>query len=331
LKAMKITSRQLETFHAVVSIGSMTGAASYLGRTQSAVSRLISDLEGAAGLILFDRSGARLQPTQAGLSLYDEVRRSYVGLQNISEKARQLAEGAARQRIAIGATPALSGGLFSSALAQVVGAQDMTQTVLSSMTSESVIRAVSDDVLDLGLATLPINIAHTRLHWIGEAPCVAVLAENDPLAARETISLTELASRRILTVGNPFRLRRTIDAALKASALTLMAQLETNTSLNAVMAARDGFGAAIVEPVTAYGIPVQGVVVRPILEHIPSIWGVITPAFRQPAPVIGALIDAVEAVAMRLLPGFVRHPPEECDTIHTRLFRKDPDIDDTRS
>ncbi|WP_264996427.1 LysR family transcriptional regulator, partial [Kozakia baliensis] len=67
---MQITSRQIETFYAVVSIGSMTGAARFLGRTQSAVSRLISDLEGSTGLILFERSGARLYPTQAGLSMY---------------------------------------------------------------------------------------------------------------------------------------------------------------------------------------------------------------------------------------------------------------------
>ncbi|AOX18593.1 LysR family transcriptional regulator (plasmid) [Kozakia baliensis] len=309
----------------------MTGAARFLGRTQSAVSRLISDLEGSTGLILFERSGARLYPTQAGLSMYDEVRHSYVGLQNIVEKARQLAAGVSVRRLTLGATPALSGGLLSSALTQVVGTQDMTQAVLSSMTSESVIKSVADGVLDLGLATLPIDIADTRLHWIGEAPCVAVLAEDDPLAAREAISLAELTSRRILTVGNPFRLRRTIDAALKANSLTLTAPLETNTSLNAVMAARNKLGVAIVEPVTAHAIPVRGVVIRPILEYIPSVWGVITPAFRPLPPMVETLIEAVESVATNLLPGFVRHPPEELNTIHTRLFRRDPDSDDSCS
>ncbi|GBQ20695.1 LysR substrate-binding domain-containing protein [Gluconacetobacter sacchari] len=322
-----ITARQIEAFHAVVSVGSMTGAARHLGRTQSAISRLILDLEEVVGFELFHRAGARLQPTENAMLLHEEVRRSYVGLRNIESRARQLASGDTRRRIAVGATPALSGGLLPEVVAGCgpLGA-DMPAS-LTSMASENVVSAVAEGTLDIGLATLPIDIANVRVHWIGEAPCVAVLSENDPLATQDVLSLKQLHNRHVMTVGNPFRLRRSIDAALKADAVSPHTKLETNTSLIAIMAARAGLGVAIVEPVTAYGIPLRGTVVRPLAEQIPSVWGVLTPEFRPPHPEVEHLIERVGTMAYDLLPGFVRHPPEALDRLQTRLFKTEPGPD----
>lgn len=44
-----LDTRQLEAFVAVVSIGSMTGAAKALGKSQSVMTRLIQDLEKEIG------------------------------------------------------------------------------------------------------------------------------------------------------------------------------------------------------------------------------------------------------------------------------------------
>ncbi|MGO7465133.1 LysR family transcriptional regulator, partial [Rhizobium ruizarguesonis] len=47
--------RQLEAFAAVMSAGSVTGAARLLGRSQPAVTRLIQDLEADSGYALLQR------------------------------------------------------------------------------------------------------------------------------------------------------------------------------------------------------------------------------------------------------------------------------------
>ncbi|GBD56083.1 LysR family transcriptional regulator [Gluconobacter wancherniae] len=326
-----ITGRQIEAFHAVFSVGSMTGAARHLGRTQSAVSRLMMELEKALGFTLFERNGTRLHATQEAHLLYDEVKRSFIGLKNIEEKARQIAAGGNYRRITCGATSALSGGLVPQAISGLMQCSSDIFMSFKGMPADDVVRSVTDGSVDIGLATLPIDNANLHIHWIGEASCVAVLHEDHPLAQSDSLSLRQLHTQQVLTVGNPFRLRRTIDAALQASGNSSFTRIETNTSLNAVMSAREELGIAIVEPVTAYGIPIKGTVVRPIVERIPWAWSVLTPAFSAADSGILRFIEQIEITARALLPDFIRHPPEALEKLHTRLFQTEPGAPDAKS
>ncbi len=62
--------RWLEVFVAVVEAESMTGAATGLGLSQSAVSQAIKQLEGALGVVLIDRTVRPSAMTEAGNDLY---------------------------------------------------------------------------------------------------------------------------------------------------------------------------------------------------------------------------------------------------------------------
>src|SRR5438067_12718081 len=63
-------TRQLAAFCAVVERKSFYQAAERLGVTQPAVSLQIRSLEQRLGTQLLDRSGRRVEPTEAGLRLY---------------------------------------------------------------------------------------------------------------------------------------------------------------------------------------------------------------------------------------------------------------------
>ena len=69
--------RQLEAFAAVISTGSVTGAAKVIGKSQPVVSRLIQELESDLGFDLFTRYGRRITPTENGVSFYREVERLF--------------------------------------------------------------------------------------------------------------------------------------------------------------------------------------------------------------------------------------------------------------
>ena len=62
---------QLETFLAVVREGTFSAAAKGLGRTQPAISQVISRLEDEVGQRLFERPGRRGGLTDAGKTLVD--------------------------------------------------------------------------------------------------------------------------------------------------------------------------------------------------------------------------------------------------------------------
>ena len=63
-------TRQLAAFVAVVEKKSFSQAAARLGVTQPAISLQIRSLEERLGQTLLDRSGRRVEPTEAGLRLY---------------------------------------------------------------------------------------------------------------------------------------------------------------------------------------------------------------------------------------------------------------------
>src|SRR6059036_834555 len=68
-------TRQLAAFCAVVERKSFSQAAERLGVTQPAVSLQIRALEKRLGRQLLDRSGRRVEPTEAGTRLYRSAQR----------------------------------------------------------------------------------------------------------------------------------------------------------------------------------------------------------------------------------------------------------------
>src|ERR671937_778318 len=68
-------TRQLAAFCAVVERQSFSQAAELLGVTQPAVSLQVRSLEKRLGRKLLDRSGRRVEPTEAGLALYQGAQR----------------------------------------------------------------------------------------------------------------------------------------------------------------------------------------------------------------------------------------------------------------
>ena len=86
--------RQLEAFRATMMAGTVSGAATLLGVSQPAVSRLLARLEKEIKITLFDRSTGRLAPTREAQILYDQVERTFVSVDKIREIAADI--GAAR-------------------------------------------------------------------------------------------------------------------------------------------------------------------------------------------------------------------------------------------
>jgi LysR family transcriptional regulator, glycine cleavage system transcriptional activator len=84
----------LETFEAVARLGSTTRAAEELGRTQSAVSRQVLNLEAFTRRPLFERSNNRLLLNPAGQLLYDAIGRALDRLEHAVGRAATYAEGA---------------------------------------------------------------------------------------------------------------------------------------------------------------------------------------------------------------------------------------------
>ena len=89
--------RELEAFLAVMSAGSITGAARLLDRSQSQVTRLIQDLETSLGFPLFDRNGPRITPSDKGVAFHAEAERFISGIEHLRNRAQHAGHRAKRR------------------------------------------------------------------------------------------------------------------------------------------------------------------------------------------------------------------------------------------
>src|SRR5207237_10584758 len=112
-------TRQLATFCAVVERRSFSQAAEKLGVTQPAVSLQIRSLEKRLGTQLFDRSGRRVEPTEAGNRLYRNAQRLLALEEQLLADLGNEAEGELAGRPEIGASTGPGGTVLPVLLAGV--------------------------------------------------------------------------------------------------------------------------------------------------------------------------------------------------------------------
>ncbi|GKW23718.1 LysR family transcriptional regulator [Pectobacterium polonicum] len=292
--------RQLEAFSAVISSGSITSAAKILHRSQPAVTRLIQEFENKIGYPLFQRNGPRITATEQAYQLHESVEHALISLHQVQVRAKEIAEDEEKPLV-IAATPAMAAGLLPMALSKV----DISMPLqILSYSAEQTLHAVIDGRADIAISSLPLEHKNVNRHWIGQSRCVVVLNEDDPLAQETIITLQALVSRKIITLYNPYRLRNRFELAMKKAKIQPRYTIETNSSANMLACVRAGLGVAITEPVTAYGLPLHGLIIRELDIDIPYHFGVITPLAKTSRTSVLQIVDALENTARELLPHF---------------------------
>jgi DNA-binding transcriptional LysR family regulator len=311
--------KQLEVFLAVMSAGSITAAARLLNRSQSQVTRLIQELEASLGFLLFDRNGPRITPTAKAVLFHSDAERFVTGIGQLQERAKTISsqEPAA---IEIAAIQAFAGGFVPLALAQMPQHLLPRSIHLRSVSAEAAVQSVLARTADFCVASLPVEHPGLDVHGIFQSPCVAAVAEDDPLAAKAVISIQDLADRCLITMANPYRLRRRVNQALQAAAVRPCRIVDSNAALNALQLASTGFGISIVEPATAYGVQVRNVAIRPLDVDIPFLWGIFSAASRPLSDSSHHLIKLISQIAAASMPGFVAHDPGRLELVADATF-----------
>src|SRR5205809_6838444 len=111
-------TRQLAAFCAVVERRSFSQAAERLGVTQPAVSLQVRALEKRLGTTWLDRSGRRIEPTEAGLRLYRGAQRLLALEEQVLTDLADEAEGELTGTLEIGASTGPGGVVLSPLLCE---------------------------------------------------------------------------------------------------------------------------------------------------------------------------------------------------------------------
>jgi DNA-binding transcriptional LysR family regulator len=240
-------TRQLAAFCAVVERRSFSQAAERLGVTQPAVSLQVRALEQRLGQRLIDRSGRRVEPTEAGKRLYRNAQRLLQLEQQLIEDVRGDG-GQLTGSIAIGASTGPGAHLVPLLLCEFQRDHPDLRIALSIADTHAVIERVADRELELGIVG-----ALRRHRGLDFEPLVVdeiVLAvPPDHPAAGGEIGLDALREETIIVMQEGAGVRQVVDEELRRAGLRLRGpetKLELGLQESVKSAVAAGYGVTFI-------------------------------------------------------------------------------------
>ncbi len=246
-----INQRQIEAFRAVMISGGMTTAAVALRISQPAVSRLIRDLEDRIGVALFERrTGGRLRPTTDAATLFHDVERYFVSLEQISQSAADLRRRSLGS-LKVASLPALYVRLLPQFIGRFLMQRPDLDIELVGNSSETVIDLVSSGRCDIGFVDLPFEHARVSRYELARVPAVAAVPLSHALAAKPVLEPADFSAEPFISIARSTQLRTRIDAFFMTQGIHRKLGPETPLSMVACSLVAAGAGLAIVDPFTA--------------------------------------------------------------------------------
>ncbi len=241
-------TKQLQAFCEVVERKSFSQAAERLGVTQPAVSLQVRNLEKRLGLQLLDRSGRRVEPTEAGLRLYRSAQRLLQLEEEIVAELADEATGELTGTFEIGASTGPGGVVLSQLLCRFAAAHPQLHVALFVFDTQTIVEQVAGRALELGVVG-----AAPRHRGVDYEPFIrdtVILAcpPGHPFAGR-TVSLEELKGEQLILMQDGAGVRQLIEAELRGVGMRLRdldVRLELGLQESVTSAVRGGFGVTFI-------------------------------------------------------------------------------------
>jgi DNA-binding transcriptional LysR family regulator len=213
-------TRQLAAFCAVVERKSFSQAAERLGVTQPAVSLQIRSLEQRLGRQLLDRSGRRVEPTEAGLRLYASAQRLLALEEHLLEELDADNEGAITGTLELGASTGPGGTVVPLLLCEFQEQHPDVRVRLTVSDTQTVVDRVAGRELELGIVG-----AGRRHRGVAFEPFfrdeVVLACPSDHRFAGKTISLEDLKGEKLIVMQEGAGVRQVIEDELRKAGMRL--------------------------------------------------------------------------------------------------------------
>jgi DNA-binding transcriptional LysR family regulator len=240
-------TRQLQAFCAVVEKKSFSQAAEQLGVTQPAVSLQVRALEQRLGQSLLDRSGRRVEPTEAGRRLYKSAQRMLALEEQLLEEV-SADDGRLAGTLAIGASTGPGAHLVPLLLCEFQREHPDLHVALSIWDTQTVIEHVAGRELELGVVGALRR--HRSLEFEPLVRDEIVLAvPPGHHAAGGTITVEELKKETLIVMQEGAGVRQVVEEELRRAGLRLRGvepKLELGLQESVKSAVAAGYGVAFI-------------------------------------------------------------------------------------
>ena len=242
--------RQLEAMRSLVVTGTTTRAADMMGLTQSAVSRLIGQLEEDLGFDLFDRHRGRLAITPEGQEFYTVAERILDEVDQIRETAGNIrAHGAGTLRIA--AMPAIGTCMLPRPLKMLQQEAKRLKVIVHLKNRSELQHAVADRKYDIGLATLPIAQQGLTVEPLCTVRSVVIMPKRHRLAEKRIVHADDLDDENIVTLSADTVMRYRTEEMFSRLKVRRHSVVEAQSTILMGNLVELGIGVAVIHPFVA--------------------------------------------------------------------------------
>ncbi|HZT16598.1 MAG TPA: LysR family transcriptional regulator [Gaiellaceae bacterium] len=242
-------TRQLQAFCAVVERRSFSQAAERLGVTQPAVSLQVRALEKRLGTLLLDRSGRRVEPTEAGLQLYRGAQR-LLALEEelVNEVAAADLAGKLTGTFEIGASTGPGGVVLPQLLCEFAAEHPALHVALSVFDTQTVVERVADRTLELGVVGAAPRHRGVEYEPFFRDTVVLACPPGHRFAGR-TVPVGELRDETLIVMQDGAGVRQLSEDELRRAGVRLRelrVRIELGLQESVATAVRAGYGVAFI-------------------------------------------------------------------------------------
>ena len=241
-------TRQLAAFCAVVERKSFSQAAERLGVTQPAVSLQVRALEKRLGAQLLDRSGRRVEPTEAGARLYRGAQRLLALEEQLLEEVAGDGDGELAGELRLGASTGPAAVVVPLLLCEFQLEHPGVKVALSVHDTHSVVELVAARELELGIVGAARRHRSVRFEPFFEDEVILACPPGHAFAGR-SVGIDELRADTLILMQEGAGVRQIVDDELRALGLRLRdldVRLELGLQESVRSAVQAGYGVAFI-------------------------------------------------------------------------------------
>lgn len=235
-----INSALLHAFHAVAAQGSFTRAARSMRLTQPTLSQQVKLLEESFGVLLLERSGRGVRPTELGASLFDITRRMVAAEQEAAELltgVRTVTSGI----LAVGGDGPFHVVPLIQAFQQAHPGPEVT---LSVGNSAAMLAGLMSTALDIVVVAERPDDPMLYALELRRDPVMAMLPAGHPMAKARSVRLADLVSEKLILREKGSVTRMLVEASLQEAGLVAASvmEIESREAVREAVAAGIGIG-----------------------------------------------------------------------------------------
>ncbi|AFM41176.1 transcriptional regulator [Desulfosporosinus acidiphilus SJ4] len=197
--------RHLEYFIEVARQKSFSKAALICHVSQSAISKMIKDLETELGTPLFNRNSKYVQLTDTGVIFFEQAQQVTVMFHHLTtdfENKIKMEKG----KISIGLLPITSSTIFAELLGEFKRKYPHIAINLSEYGSKKVALAIKDGTLDAGVVCIVPDHHYYDSISISKDPLFVIVSSQNPISQLKSIELSSLANESFVLYSQDFSL-----------------------------------------------------------------------------------------------------------------------------